>query len=161
VFEIFRTIFETDWLYKLLRPLLVKMRPDHSALGLPNHPLADTQIGYSVILGNKLVDAVKAGSIKTFPAFTGFTKSGTIFADGQEVDFDTIIFATGYKPAIQFAVNCFEMDAEGYPVVERYQSTKYKGIYWVCPDKDYEHNIGWLPSLERMANNVANKIIPA
>jgi putative flavoprotein involved in K+ transport len=137
------------------------MRADHGSIGLPNHPLADSQIGYSVILGNKLVDAVKAGGIKTFPAFTGFTKDGAVFADGSEIGFDTIIFATGYRPAIQFAVNCFEMDADGYPIVNSYQSTKYKDVYFVCPDKDYEHNIGWLPSLERTAKAVVHQIIPA
>ena len=161
VFKMYRTIYENAWLFHLLRPALVKMRADHRAIGLPNHPLADTQIGYSVILGNKLVDAVKTGQVHTYPAFTGFTAHGARFVDGNEVAFDTIIFATGYRPAVQFARQCFEMHADGYPIVDRYRSTKYKDLYLVCPGRDYEHNIGWLPSLERTATLVVNQILSA
>jgi len=161
VHKIFKTIFENDRLFKLIHPLLIRIREDHSSIGLPTHPKADTKIGYSVILGNELVDAVKAGKISTFPAFTGFTAHGAIFADQHEVDFDTIIFATGYRPAIHFARNCFEIDADGYPILNKFQSIKYKNIYFVGPGRDYRQSIGWLTSLERTANAVVKEIISA
>lgn len=160
-FQIYRAIFEHPWLFKLVRPLLVKTRTDYSSIGLPNHPLVDTQIGYSIIMGDSLVKAVQAGKVNTFSAFKSFTERGAIFADGCAADFDAILFATGYRPAIHFARNCFEMDADGYPQLNEFRSTRHKNIYFVCPGRDYEHNIGWLPSLEKNAKMVVRQILTA
>lgn len=161
VFRIFRAFFENDKLFKLIHPLLVKMRQDHSSIGLLTHPQADTQLGYSVIVGDELIQAVKAGKICPFPAFTGFTAKGAMFADQREFDFDAIIFATGYRPALQFARNCFEMDAAGYPFLNQFRSTKYTDVYFVGPSSNYGHAIGWLPSLKKAANAAVIEIVPA
>ncbi len=161
VFKIFRAIFESATLFKLIQPVLVKIRQDYSSIGLPTHPLADTQIGYSVIPGDKLVNAVKAGKVSVFPAFRNFTAGGAVFTDQHEVGFDAIIFATGYRPALDFARNCFEMDSDGCPVLDRCRSTKYKNLYFAGPGRNYEHNVGWLPSLAKIAKAVVNEIAPA
>jgi indole-3-pyruvate monooxygenase len=46
------------------------------------------------------VAAIKRGDIAVKPAVTRFTESGAAFADDSAADFDAVVLATGYRPAL-------------------------------------------------------------
>ena len=51
-------------------------------------------------LGPELINAVKAGKVHPVPGPTRVYPAGVEFADGQCIEFDTLICATGYEPAL-------------------------------------------------------------
>ena len=46
------------------------------------------------------IAAIKRGDIAVKPAVTRFTESGAAFADDSAAEFDAIVLATGYRPAL-------------------------------------------------------------
>lgn len=52
------------------------------------------------------VDLIRRGEIEVHPGINCFTETGVVFTDGAAVDFDAVVLATGYKPA----VNSFILD---------------------------------------------------
>jgi len=46
------------------------------------------------------IAAIKRGDIAVKPAVTGFTESGAAFADDTVAEFDAVVLATGYRPAL-------------------------------------------------------------
>ncbi|TJW07348.1 MAG: NAD(P)/FAD-dependent oxidoreductase [Mesorhizobium sp.] len=47
------------------------------------------------------VAAIKSGAIKVAPDIKRFTEHGAIFVDGRQAEFDSVILATGYRPAYE------------------------------------------------------------
>lgn len=43
--------------------------------------------------------AIKAGNIKVAPDIKRFTERGALFVSGEHGEFDSVIFATGYRPS--------------------------------------------------------------
>jgi indole-3-pyruvate monooxygenase len=52
------------------------------------------------LIDNGTIAAVKRGQIAVKPGVERFTKTGAVFRDGSEGDFDVVILATGYRPAL-------------------------------------------------------------
>lgn len=62
---------------------------------------------------------IRAGDIAVHPGIALLTARGVRFADGSEHPFDTILLATGYKPALQGLLPSqpLPLDARGLPTV--------------------------------------------
>jgi len=62
------------------------------------------------------IAAVKRGEIAVKPAVVRFTETGATFADGSTGDFDAVVLATGYRPALEEIVTVpGVLDDGGYP----------------------------------------------
>jgi indole-3-pyruvate monooxygenase len=46
------------------------------------------------------IAAIKRGDIAVKPAVERFTETGAVFADGSTADYDAVVLATGYRPAL-------------------------------------------------------------
>src|SRR5690606_2942553 len=66
------------------------------------------------LIGFHLVDAISAGRIRVRPGIASFTRTGVRFTDGSEDDFDTVILATGFRPALQPLGGLVRTDAKGF-----------------------------------------------
>jgi hypothetical protein len=77
------------------------------------------------------IDAIKRGAIAVKPGVTHFARGGAAFADASEENFDAVVLATGYRPALAEIVDVpGALDAEGYP--RGWQSEgAAQGIYFV------------------------------
>jgi indole-3-pyruvate monooxygenase len=63
------------------------------------------------------IAAIKRGDIAVKPAVTRFTESGAAFADDTVAEFDAVVLATGYRPALGEILDDMPgvLDDQGYP----------------------------------------------
>jgi cation diffusion facilitator CzcD-associated flavoprotein CzcO len=144
-----------DRLGSWLRDLTVG---DLSRLGLrtpaisPLRQLRET--GRTPVIDLGTLDRIRAGQIAVRPGIRTLTAAGVRFDDGREEDFDTLLLATGYRPAVQalFPATTLPLDARGLPqaVIGRGEAA---GLYFV----GYELNRpgGLLNTIASQARQVA------
>jgi putative flavoprotein involved in K+ transport len=75
--------------------------------------------------------AIEAGQPEHRPMFEQFTETGVVWVDGSEEYVDTVLFATGYRPNLDFLSGIPALDAEGQPQHEKGISTTVPGLYYV------------------------------
>ena len=74
---------------------------------------------------------IRSGEIKVRPGISEFTERGVIFADGSMEEFDAVILATGYRPALDawFAEAPAVTDAQDIPRTSGYEAG-VPGLYF-------------------------------
>lgn len=80
--------------------LLAKLRKNFAHVGLPL-PNINLRHAYPVV-GYETAEAASRGALTTHQALTRVYEHETEFADGERASYDTIIMATGYRPALSF-----------------------------------------------------------
>lgn len=134
-----------NWLLRLVRP-------NFSNLGIPPHPDPPTEA--FPVVGFELPEVVAAGAVTVYGEIDHLIAGGVCFKDGQEVTFDTIILATGYRPTMDFIDPAPELDGRGR--IRRNGRHSYPNLYTV--GFHYPATEGWLQAIGRVARCVANKI---
>ncbi len=90
-----------DWLGSMLRRMTVG---DLTAYGIATPeiaPLAQLRTrGKTPVIDVGTVSRIKKGLIAVRPGIDHFETDAVIFADGQKDRYDTVIFATGYRPML-------------------------------------------------------------
>ena len=66
------------------------------------------------LIGFRLVDAIREGSVKLRGGMERFTRDGVLFADGTTEPFDVVLLATGFRAAIGFLGDAVNVDARGF-----------------------------------------------
>jgi indole-3-pyruvate monooxygenase len=123
---------------------------------LPYGPM--TQIrrtGHIPLLDIGTVARIKRGDIEVMSGVESFTPAGARFAGGAERDFDAVVLATGYRPALAaFLEPAAEVvDAEGVPT--RSGAETLPGLYF-CGF--YVAPTGMLREIGREAQRIARAI---
>lgn len=147
------------WLFRTLpesvsEALLRKVRADFSDLGLP--PAPGRHLDAFPVVGYDLPETVKAGRVDLYPGLARFTETGVVFDDGRTADFDTVILATGYRPTVDFVADSLEFDADGWPILEHWHSTKNPFLY--CVGFTYPTTEGFLQAIGRMTREAVNDL---
>ncbi|HEY0950533.1 hypothetical protein [Nocardioides sp.] len=75
--------------------------------------------------------ALAAGRPAPMPMFTAFAPEGVLAADGTPVAADSVIFATGFRPGVEFLHGTAAVDAAGRPRQRLGVSTTVRGLYYV------------------------------
>jgi putative flavoprotein involved in K+ transport len=75
--------------------------------------------------------ALAAGAPDTRPMFSRFTEAGVVWADGAEEPVDTVIFATGYRPNLDYLAPLGALDDAGQPLQRHGVSTVVPGLGFV------------------------------
>ena len=76
------------------------------------------------------IAAIKRGAIAVRPAVARFTETGALFADGGADEFDAVVLATGYRPALEDIVAVpGVLDDEGYP--RDWKGSAHPGLFFV------------------------------
>jgi putative flavoprotein involved in K+ transport len=65
------------------------------------------------------------------PMFARFTENGVAWDDGQAEPVDTVIFATGYRPNLDYLESLGALDAEGLVLQQHGISQTVPGLYFV------------------------------
>lgn len=108
------------------------------------------------LIGFHLVDAIAAGRIRVRPAIARLTSTGVRFVDGAEEDFDAIIVATGFRPALGPLQGLVRTDARGFALrTGRIASADHPGLYFVGHNYDAT---GGLMNIARDARLLAEEI---
>jgi cation diffusion facilitator CzcD-associated flavoprotein CzcO len=78
------------------------------------------------------VQNLKTAKIRVRPAMESFTPFGVRYADGRTEEFDVVVFATGYRPALEHLVDMFEADwGDGHPSFGCGEPTPIPGLYYM------------------------------
>jgi putative flavoprotein involved in K+ transport len=108
--------------------------------GIPTHYfgfalapfLARTRCPRPPIVGRRLDAAIRAGAIRRRSALIELTDTAARFDDGEEPSIDTIILATGFRPAVGFLDGLITLDDCGFPERKgRVASTDQPDLYFV------------------------------
>jgi putative flavoprotein involved in K+ transport len=75
--------------------------------------------------------AIVAGQPPRRPMFTRFTATGVIWPNGSEETVDAVIYATGYRPNLDYMAGLGALDAEGQPFHRRGVSTTVPKLAYV------------------------------
>lgn len=146
------------WLFRHVPPmignwLLRQVRPSFAHLGLPPHP--DPPMEAFPVVGFELPEAVERGLVTVYGEIARLQSHAVCFADGREVPFDTLVFATGYKPAVDFVEPALVLDEDGRPLhPERFPNLFPVGYHYPATE-------GWLQAIGRVSNEVAERIAVA
>jgi len=65
------------------------------------------------------------------PMFTHFTPTGVVWADGTEEAIDAVIYATGYRPNLDYLADIGALGADGKPAHHHGVSTTVPGLAYV------------------------------
>jgi hypothetical protein len=142
----------------VMEPILLRLRPNFSALGLPPHPASINDLRYHPVVGYEIVEAVREGKVKIYPSIERFNEHSVQFNDGRSVEFDVAIMATGYRPSLKLVEDYVHLDAEGYPILDGCRSTLNPALYCV----GFSHSItvteGWLRTIGQVAGEAVSQI---
>lgn len=123
---------------KIRMPLLQRISwqtfPDLAKYGLKNGRNREERLGTSApVRGPELFNAIKAGKVCVAAGIERFDGDGVVLKDGSREKVDTVILATGYRPALDYLdLPPYEVDKEGWPVREPGQQVAgHPGLYIV------------------------------
>src|SRR5690606_39519328 len=86
--------------------------------------------------GFQLADEIRAGRIMVRPGVQRFTATGVRFTDGTEQQFDDVILATGFRPALAPVEHLVRCDSRGFALrTDRVRSADQRGLYFVGQDR--------------------------
>jgi hypothetical protein len=89
------------------------------------------------LIGFRLVDAIRNGSVKLKGGVESFTPTGVRFADGSEEAFDVVLLATGFRAAIGFLGPLVRTDERGFGMRrDRVISTDQPNLFFVGHNYD-------------------------
>lgn len=87
---------------------------------------------YGMVLDTGVYQAaIAAGTPTHAQLFTAFTPTGVCWADGRDEAVDAVIFATGYRPNLDYLNPLGALDAEGQPLHRGGLSTTVPGLAYV------------------------------
>jgi hypothetical protein len=89
------------------------------------------------LIGFRLVDAIRNGSVKLRGGVERLTSSGVRFADGSEESFDVVLLATGFRAALGFLGPLVRADDKGFAMRrDRIVSVDQPHLYFVGHNYD-------------------------
>jgi cation diffusion facilitator CzcD-associated flavoprotein CzcO len=108
------------------------------------------------LIGFRLVDAIREGSVKLRGGVERFTSGGVVFADGSEEAFDVVLLATGFRAAITFLGDAVRMDERGFGMRrDRVVSVDQPNLFFVGHNYD---STGGLTNIRRDAPLAAQAV---
>ncbi|HMQ29916.1 MAG TPA: NAD(P)-binding domain-containing protein [Chloroflexaceae bacterium] len=75
--------------------------------------------------------ALAAGAPDVRPMFSSFTAGGVVWADGEEEAVDSVIFATGYRPNLDYLAPLGALGGDGQPLQHHGVSSAVPGLGFV------------------------------
>lgn len=133
--------------------LLARLRKNFAPLGLP---LPDTNLRYAYpVVGYETADAVARGALTTHRALVRVLAHEVEFADGERAAYDTIIMATGYRPALGFLRDVLTTENErAVPKgLQDYQLASVPDMFFF--GYDYPETEAWLHRLPEKSAKAA------
>jgi cation diffusion facilitator CzcD-associated flavoprotein CzcO len=111
------------------------------------------------LIGFRLVDAIRSGSVTLRGGVERFTAAGVRFDDGTEEPFEVVLLATGFRAAIGFLGSAVQMDEKGFGMRrDRVVSTDQPNLFFVGHNYDAT---GGLTNIRRDAPLAAERVAAA
>ncbi len=127
---------------------------DELPLGLFTH-LA----GSKRIIGKEpYQSAIAASNPAVRPMFTRYTEDGVVWGDGTTEAVDTVIYATGFNPGLEYLRPLGALDDEGYACHHNGVSEAVDGLFYVGLFGQRSHASATLRGVGRDARAIAQKV---
>jgi hypothetical protein len=108
------------------------------------------------LIGFHLVDAIRSGRVRLAPGIRAFTGNGVTFTDGSHTEFDDVILATGFQPALQPIAPFVRVDGAGFALRrDRVASADRADLFFVGHNYD---STGGIMNIAKDAPLVAQHI---
>ena len=119
----------------------------------------DQRLGtFAPVRGHQLIDAVRAGDIQPVNGLARLYDRCAVLDDTTQLEIDTVILGTGYRPVIEFLDFPYQMDeADWHLEIDRqtYQVKGCRGLYLVGW---YYRGLGPLHNIRHEAQTVVQQI---
>lgn len=125
---------------------------------LPPHWLARLFTGTPVLDTGDYAAALESGRMDRRPMFTAFDGDHVIWADREREHVDTVIYATGYRPHLDYLTPLGALDAHGLPLHAGGTSTTHLGLGYVGLEFQRSFASNTLRGVHRDAEHVAAPI---
>jgi thioredoxin reductase len=118
------------WLQKLSYPVYFPIEDGLTKLNpfwkMDSHPPMD---------GGRMRKLVEGGAILTRPSIISFGSDHVVFSDNTKENFDMVIYATGFRPALDH-LNSLALghDERGLPSIRAFESTERAGLFFLGYD---------------------------
>lgn len=99
--------------------------------GIDIFPKREAPQGGLVIDSGRFQEAMQNGKFNERQMFTTFCEDGVIWADGEREAVDVVIFATGYRPNVDYLADLNVLDENGRIQQHKGISTTTTGLYFV------------------------------
>jgi cation diffusion facilitator CzcD-associated flavoprotein CzcO len=100
-------------------------------------PAAASPLDAIPLIGFHLVDEIRAGRVRIEPGVEAFTDRGVRFFDGSIEEYDVVILATGFRPALGMLGDAVQRDVKGFPSrVDRVTSADQPDLFFVGHNYD-------------------------
>lgn len=90
-----------------------------------------SKTGPAVLDAGRYQAAVASGRPDVRPMFRSFSPDGVVWQGGEAEPVDTVIFATGFLPNLQYLQALGALDPHGVPLQRRGASSTVPGLYYV------------------------------
>jgi putative flavoprotein involved in K+ transport len=120
--------------YRSQRPLGRDIHFWSTVLGLdhlPIGPLLASKPSVPVVDDGTYRTAITAGRPARRAMFTDIDNDAVVWADGVREHVDTLLLATGYRPALNYLASLGALDPQGQPQQLRGLSTSHAGLGYV------------------------------
>lgn len=132
------------------------VRRDHADIGLPLPPTCP--IDTYPVVGFDLPNAVRAGHVIVVPEVASVQADRVVFVDRNERVVDSIVLATGFRPALSWLhSDLLDLRADGTPVLDA-SNRSLRNQHLYCVGFDYPNTEGWLQAIGRVAVATADAI---
>jgi len=102
--------------------------------------------------------ALKAGNPAVRPMFTEMTEQGVVWGDGEYEDVDSIIYATGFNPGLEYLRPLGALDEDGYACHHDGVSETVNGLFYVGLFGQRSHASATLRGVGRDARVIAERV---
>jgi putative flavoprotein involved in K+ transport len=111
---------------------------------------------YPRMAGGLSEKLIKDGTVRTFPNIARFGKNTVVFENQVEEHFDLVVFATGYRPAVDH----LPMEVGDFPGPQlcEMESTTVPGLFFLGVDGQRTYRSRFLRGLREDATVLADKI---
>ncbi len=79
--------------------------------------------------GREVIRAIRKGLIKRMPGVRSYKNGEVEFVNGERIEPDLIVFATGFSYAVEHLKEVVDLDPEGRPLVKNCESTRVPGVF--------------------------------
>ena len=108
--------------------------------------------------GCAVVRAIRKGLIKRMPAVRSYKNDEVEFVNGQRIEPDLIVFATGFSYAVEHLKEVVDLDPDGRPLVKNCESTRAPGMFLLGYRFGRTFASPYLRGIARDAEYVAGRI---
>lgn len=130
----------------------------YEALRLRDPAFARRDSGHPM-QGGRARELIESGAIDTRPDLVRFEDRRIVFADGRVDAFDAVLWATGYRPALDHLGGLVELDPQtGLPKLSGMESATTPGLYFLGLDQLTDFTSRMLRGIRRDAARLAARL---